>query len=48
MTDSSEEVFDLVFSYPAQLFFNWDVKALCDWIHSYDTTINNWAQAAAP
>ena len=37
--DSHEEVFDNLLAYPLYPFFDWEVKALCDWSHSYDKII---------
>jgi hypothetical protein len=37
--ESHEEVFDALLSYPLYAFFDWEVRALCDWSHSYDSII---------
>ena len=34
--DSHEEVTDSLLEYPLYPFFNWEVKPLSDWSHSYD------------
>lgn len=37
--DSHEQVFDEIMSYPLSGFFEWEVMALADWRHSYQTLI---------
>ena len=37
--DSHEEVFDTLLNYPVYPFYDWEVKALCDWRRTYDTVI---------
>lgn len=37
--DSHEAVFDALASYPLFGFFKWEVQALADWKHSYETLI---------
>jgi hypothetical protein len=45
--DSPEQVFDGVFSFPAHQWFRWEVRAICDWTHAYDKTIENYTKAAS-
>jgi hypothetical protein len=37
--DSHEQVFDELMGYPLSGFFKWEVAALADWRHSYETLI---------
>lgn len=37
--ESHEDVFDGLLSYPLFGFFKWEVKALCEWSHTYDSLI---------
>ena len=34
--DSPEQVFAVVFGYPAHQWFRWEVRAMLDWPHAYD------------
>ena len=43
---SHEEVFDHIQDYPAAPFFEFSVKALSEWAHSYDKVIETLKQAA--
>jgi muconolactone delta-isomerase len=45
--DSHEEVFDALLTFPLFAFFDWEVKALCDWSHSYDKIIEVYQQLAS-
>ena len=36
---SHEAVFDGLLSYPLFPFFEWEIKALCDWGHTYESII---------
>jgi muconolactone delta-isomerase len=44
--DSHEEVFDTLLSYPVYPFFEWEVRALCDCGHTYDTIIRYFQRLA--
>jgi hypothetical protein len=44
--DSHEEIWERLVAYPLYPFLVWEVKALCDWGHVYDRTIENYQQLA--
>ena len=37
--DSHEEAFDTLLAHPLNPFFDWEIKALCDWGHGIDKVI---------
>ncbi len=45
--NTHEELFEELLSYPLYPFFTWEVKALCDWKHSYDTIIRIFEKMGA-
>ena len=45
--DSHETVLDALLEYPLYPFMTWEVKALCDWSHSYDKFIELWQKLAS-
>ena len=44
--ESHEAVFDTLLSYPLFPFFEWEVKALCDWDHTYASLIQYFENVA--
>jgi hypothetical protein len=37
--EAHEEVVDALLSFPLYAFFDWEVRALCEWSHRYDSII---------
>jgi hypothetical protein len=45
--NSQEELFDEMLSYPLYPFFTWEVKALVEWKHSYQSLIGLYKKMGA-
>jgi hypothetical protein len=45
--NSQEELFDELLSYPLYGFFDWEVKALVDWKHGYNSVIELYKKMGA-
>src|SRR4030042_728048 len=45
--NSQEELFDELLSYPLYGFFDWEVKALVDWKHGYNSVIEFYKKMGA-
>lgn len=45
--NSAEEFFDELLSYPLYGFFDWEVTALVDWKHGYNSVIENYKKMGA-
>lgn len=45
--NSQEELFDELLSYPLYGFFTWEVKALVEWKHGYDSVIELYKKMGA-
>jgi hypothetical protein len=45
--NSQEELFDELLSYPLYGFFTWEVKALVEWKHGYDSVIEFYKKMGA-
>jgi hypothetical protein len=44
--DSHEALLDAIIECPVYPFFEWEVKALCDWNHTYDKNIEYFKKLA--
>jgi hypothetical protein len=45
--NSQEELFDAMLSYPLYPFFDWEVKALVEWKHGYNSVIEFYKKMGA-